>query len=86
MTSKIKAERGCLKCGDRREYVLDFHHIDPSKKEGTIARWTSNKNKQEDIKSEINKCVVLCSNCHREFHYLSEKEHITLSEYLQQNK
>ena len=38
MKSKIK----CQKCGEFRDYMLDFHHVDPSEKEYTVARLISN--------------------------------------------
>lgn len=51
---------------DRCIWALDFHHIDSSKKDFTIS---SNCNKSwERIKIEIDKCILLCSNCHREVH------------------
>lgn len=78
----IKSIQGCKKCGETRSYVLDFHHRDPSVKDSTIARLTSNRNNMEDIQKEIDKCIVLCANCHREFHYLENKEHITIEQYL----
>ena len=78
----IKISRKCAKCGENRGYVLDFHHKDPSIKDSTIARLTSNSNKLEDIQKEIEKCVVLCSNCHREFHYLEFNKGLTIEEYL----
>ena len=79
---EVKASIGCAKCGDTRSYVLDFHHRDPSIKDANIARMTSNKNKLEDIQKEIDKCVVLCSNCHREFHHLEFTQGLTIDEYL----
>ena len=81
--NQIKATYKCAKCGEGRFYMLDFHHIDPNIKDENIARLTSNRNKIEDIKKEIEKCVVLCSNCHREFHYLNENQNINLEEYLE---
>lgn len=80
--NEIKGVEGCVKCGEKRSYVLDFHHKDPSKKDANISRITSNNNKMESIYSEIEKCVVLCSNCHREFHYLENKKALTIEEYL----
>ena len=43
--------------------VYDFHHLDSEKKEATIARIMGRK--WENIKPELDKCVLLCSNCHR---------------------
>lgn len=61
----------CAKCGDTRVWVLDFHHKDRDEKEFTIGK--IKKGSLDLIQSEIDKCAVLCANCHREFHYL-EKE------------
>ena len=82
--NEIKEGFGCQKCGDTRPYVLDFHHIDPTIKDHDIARMSTNKSNIEDILKEIEKCVVLCSNCHREFHYLENKNNITIQEYLKE--
>ena len=82
IVNDIKTSQKCAKCGESRSYVLDFHHKDPSVKDGTIARMTSNYNKIEDIQKEIDKCIVLCSNCHREFHHLEFMENITIEDYL----
>ena len=72
-------KQSCQKCGDSRAYVLDFHHKDRTEKEFTIGRLK--KGSLDLIQSEIDKCIVLCANCHREFHHL-EKQGITLDEYL----
>lgn len=72
---------GCAKCGENRLYVLDFHHIDPSTKDGTITRM-STKYSLDRLQNEIDKCVVLCANCHREFHYLNLLNNISLKDYL----
>ena len=71
----------CEKCGETRVYVLDFHHRVPSDKDYTIGRMM--KGKLEVIQSEIDKCVVLCANCHRAFHYLEKYENTTLDTYLE---
>ena len=70
----------CAKCGDTRTYVLDYHHRDSTEKEFTIGKMK--KGSLELIQKEIDKCIVLCANCHREFHWL-EKQGLTLDEYLQ---
>lgn len=80
--NEIKKQCKCQKCGETRPYVLDFHHIDPKTKKFSIARMTSNNNHMEEIENEIEKCVILCANCHREFHYLEKEENITLDQYL----
>ena len=57
----------CESCGyDRCVAALDFHHLDPKEKEFTIG---SNKGKSwEALKVEVDKCAMVCSNCHREIH------------------
>lgn len=55
----------CIICGyNKCVNALQFHHIDPSKKEFTIAH----KKKQLDIQEELKKCMLVCSNCHFELH------------------
>jgi len=46
--------------------VYDFHHLDPSKKE--LAFGKRGGKSFETIKSELDKCVLLCANCHRKRH------------------
>lgn len=57
----------CSKCGDERKYVLDFHHIDDASKEYDVGHMSSYT--WEKVELEISKCIILCSNCHRELHY-----------------
>ena len=70
----------CVKCGDTRTYVLDFHHRNPNEKSFTIG--TFPKGAKRSLQDEINKCVCLCANCHREFHYLEKENGLTLDEYI----
>ena len=58
----------CALCGyNKCQEALDFHYIDPRKKDfglserGLTRSW-------EKIKKEIDKCILLCANCHREVH------------------
>ena len=56
----------CLVCNYKRNLSsLDFHHIDPSKKDFGISRYSRGI---EDLKKEVDKCALLCSNCHAEVH------------------
>jgi predicted HNH restriction endonuclease len=57
----------CKECGYNKYLgALEFHHLDPSTKEANwnkIRLWEWSK-----IKNELDKCVLLCANCHREAH------------------
>jgi len=64
---KYKNGLSCLKCGENHPACLDFHHRDPNKKESEISRLIQYCSLKNTIK-EINKCDVLCSNCHRKLH------------------
>lgn len=46
--------------------ALEFHHIDPSKKDFAISKTAK---AWEKMKTELGKCVLLCANCHREIHF-----------------
>lgn len=57
----------CIKCGyNTCLRALDFHHRNPNEKEFSI-REQRTKNIQE-IKLELDKCDLLCRNCHKEIH------------------
>lgn len=56
----------CSKCGyNKCSDVLQFHHLDPKEKDFNIGgkSWSFEK-----LKSEVDKCILLCANCHIELH------------------
>lgn len=56
----------CRICGyNRCPAAFDFHHIDPQGKDFNISEALTS---WERILPEIEKCELLCSNCHREVH------------------
>lgn len=71
LLSDVKLYYGCmnLDCKWVESYVvdiLDFHHCDPDQKNDSVSRMINcSKN---IIAKEVNKCVVLCCNCHRLAH------------------
>jgi hypothetical protein len=53
----------CTKCGFHgNQAAMQFHHTDPSKKDFIIGN-VGNKS-WDSIKAEMQKCVLLCANCH----------------------
>jgi DNA-binding CsgD family transcriptional regulator len=62
---KMKMGGKCYKCGYEKSLLaLDFHHIDPKSKDGNVSKFYDPTLREEEAK----KCVLLCANCHREFH------------------
>lgn len=58
----------CCICGyDRCIDALEFHHKDPSIKEFKLG--SGNTMSWKEYKSEALKCMLVCSNCHKEIHY-----------------
>ena len=58
----------CEICGYRRDIsALEFHHLDESKKEFAISGNGITRS-WEKTKREIDKCILVCANCHREIH------------------
>lgn len=69
---EYKNQFSCSICGyDKNITALDFHHIEPDEKDFTISS-VRNMFLNERIKKELDKCQVLCANCHREVHSLEE--------------
>jgi hypothetical protein len=55
----------CRGCGyDRCPAALDFHHTSPHEKDFSISQQMS----WEKLRPELDKCLLLCANCHRETH------------------
>lgn len=58
----------CVECGYNKYLgALDFHHLDPSKKDFRLAAVKSHAF-NDMIKKELDKCILVCANCHREIH------------------
>lgn len=53
----------CEECGENRIAALQFDHIDPSTKDFTIGR-KAHISSLDRVKKEMEKCRVLCANCH----------------------
>lgn len=58
----------CEFCKDDRHWVLDFHHTDKNEKDIEISLLVRKSSKRL-LDKELEKCIVLCANCHRDLHY-----------------
>ena len=69
----------CIVCGyNNCPAALDFHHIEEDEKEFTLSQTTRS---WIETKNELDKCVLLCSNCHREHHFGD----LDLTKYIHKN-
>lgn len=58
----------CQRCSyNKCTRALEFHHIDPNEKDFGIG-YKGHTKAWEKIKVELDKCMLLCANCHREVH------------------
>lgn len=58
----------CQKCGyNKCNGALEFHHLDPNEKDFGISAKGDTKS-WERIRVELDKCILICANCHRELH------------------
>ena len=58
----------CACCGyNKCIQALEFHHLNPEEKDFSFG---SNTNRSwADTRNELQKCILVCANCHREIHY-----------------
>lgn len=60
---------GCTFCGyNKNMHALEFHHVNQDDKKYNITYATITR---KDLVDEINKCLLLCANCHRIIHHQS---------------
>ena len=58
----------CLLCGyNKTNNALEFHHIDETQKSYAISANGTCHDLEKDL-NEVKKCILVCSNCHREIH------------------
>lgn len=56
----------CADCGGEFPGVcMDFHHRDPETKKFVISEWWSHASSLGTLQAEIDKCDIICANCHR---------------------
>lgn len=65
----IKQKLGCRDCAEHRPVCLDFHHLDPTLKVASISTLATAGRSEATILAEIEKCILICSNCHRFLHH-----------------
>jgi len=63
-----KVKKGCFYCEERHKACLDYHHLNRTQKKMCISK-AINDRTLGFIKRKIEKCIVLCSNCHKKLHY-----------------
>jgi len=63
----------CKECGDDNIFHLTFHHLDLNEKEFNISE--IRKDRWSKINKELEKCILLCHNCHNEFHKIENNDY-----------
>ena len=59
----------CNICGYKKNYAaLEFHHVNPSDKSFQLDSRHLSNTSMDRIKEEAKKCILVCSNCHKEIH------------------
>lgn len=65
---EFKKALKCSRCEENHPATLDCHHINPNEKDYNISHMINRFSKSRILK-ELEKCIILCSNCHRKYHY-----------------
>lgn len=65
---EFMSTRCCIVCQENSLECLDWHHLDPKEKDGQVGKMLNHFRSMENVFSEMNKCIILCANCHRKYH------------------
>lgn len=70
----VEYKGGCCTVCGYNTYVgaLEFHHLNPNEKDFAISAKGATRS-FEKLKSELDKCICVCANCHREIHAKNKK-------------
>ena len=79
---ELKKDKGCYLCNNKNPYLLDFHHIKKREKKYTISKIVTYKR----LALEIDKCILLCRNCHAEFHYYTNNSENSAKNLIDEDK
>lgn len=71
---EYKAAQKCSHCGLQHPAVIDFHHVIKEGKKSVNKLATQDNNLKAAIREAEEKCIPLCSNCHRIFHWNEHKQ------------
>lgn len=66
---RYKSTLSCVDCGANHPAVLQFHHRDRAEKSFAIADVVRKASSMKQITNEIEKCDVVCVNCHAKRHW-----------------
>lgn len=70
----------CVQCGyDKCPSAMIFHHVDPNEKDYGLSESGISRS-FEKSKTELDKCILLCSNCHAELHYEEDQSQRKIKE------
>ena len=76
----VKAASKCKTCEEDHPACLVFHHKNPSEKGIEIGKIYTRMWGNDHIFAELEKCSILCSNCHRKLHYTERTKEISVEE------
>jgi hypothetical protein len=75
LIQSFRNERGCEECGEKHPDTLDLHHVNSETKNPLLTKKTDGSRRPggarlyrlsyDDLEVELQKCIVLCANCHR---------------------
>lgn len=65
---EFKGSKKCSHCGAQHVAIIDFHHVIKEDKR-SVFKLAANRNYKAAMQEAEEKCIPLCANCHRIFHW-----------------
>ncbi len=74
---QYKLNHPCGYCGESDPNCLQFHHINPVKKQFYISTYLRSHISYKRLQKELKRCIVLCANCHFKFHAKKRQQNVS---------